>query len=179
MLAVLVAIAAYWYFSPYLVIHEIDAAVRARDVDGLDDHVDYPRLRDSLKSQLDARLTAKMASTDGSSRGGLAAFGLAIVTGVTDRMVDAMVQPNSVMMMLSRAKLSAPVAPGQPPATPAVPDHSNQAARWVFKRESLDRLVAFAPDDQNGALETRFGVVFERDGFANWKLVGIHLPAQN
>ncbi len=177
-LAALVAIAAYWYFSPYLAIHEINVAVRAQNFDALNEHVDYPRLRESLKDQLSAQLATRLAQKDASTDtgSGFKGLGVAIVASIVDRMVDAIVRPAAVMAMMRRAKLETPGDRGVQQANPAANDHENPAPRWVFQRNSVDRLIAYAPDGHESALDTHFGVVFERDGFANWKVVGIHLP---
>lgn len=58
--AVVVGIAAYWYWSPLLAIRQMQTAARAGDADTFNDHVDYPRLRESLKGQFSAMLTKRL-----------------------------------------------------------------------------------------------------------------------
>jgi len=55
-----VAVAAYWYWSPFLALKQMQSAVRAQDADAFNRHVDYPRLRDSVKSQMAARMAAEL-----------------------------------------------------------------------------------------------------------------------
>jgi hypothetical protein len=39
----LLALAAYWYWSPFLALKQIQSAARAQDADAFNRHVDYPR----------------------------------------------------------------------------------------------------------------------------------------
>jgi hypothetical protein len=47
-------IGAYWYWSPHMVLYEMAKATKNKDADALNEHVDYPKLRESIKGQLSA-----------------------------------------------------------------------------------------------------------------------------
>ena len=55
-LAAIFALGAYWYWSPFLVIRQMQSAAKVGDADAFNDHVDYPRLRESLKGHLNSTL---------------------------------------------------------------------------------------------------------------------------
>jgi hypothetical protein len=62
------------------------------------------------------------------------------------------------------------------PKPPAASSSQKADVKWTLDRKGVDKLVAFGqdpgqPDDK------RVGFVFERTGFANWKLTEIRLPA--
>src|SRR5688572_28476541 len=85
-LAVLVAVAAYWYWSPMLVVHQMKQAVREHDVESFNSHVDFPALRENMKD----RIAGKPGD------GALEGFGR-LLGGVV---VDALVRPEAVMFVL-------------------------------------------------------------------------------
>jgi type II secretion system protein G len=104
--AAAIGLGAYWFWSPYVALYEMRSAARAADPDEFNDHVDYPRLRESLKGQISALLTREMTTSGtgsgleraGATLGGL--LGLALV----DRMVDAVVRPEAVMDAMQNGK---------------------------------------------------------------------------
>jgi type II secretion system protein G len=104
---VLAGIGAYWYWSPYLVMRQMREAAIHADADEFNDHVDYPKLRESLKGQLSARITGEMANQSNSGndfeRAG-AAFGSMLGLALVDRMVDAVVRPEMVMRAIENGK---------------------------------------------------------------------------
>ena len=53
---------AAYLASPFLAVRQFRNAALAADVDGLDATVDFPAVRESLKSQITVALTAKMAN---------------------------------------------------------------------------------------------------------------------
>jgi len=134
--------------------------------------VDYPRLRESLKGQMSAMIADKMSESKDSSNP-FAALGSAFGLLMVDKLVDAMVRPELVMEGMQNGKFG-------PKAQQADGDSGAGAKdggpRWDYDRKGLDKLVAYAKDD-TGADDKKVGLVFERSGFANWKLTEIRMPA--
>lgn len=166
---------AYWYASPYLALRTLQAAAKARDADRLNAQVDYPRLRESLKGQFSAKLAREMGGDAGSqdALGQLgAALGTTLGSALGGRLIDALVQPEMVMRALTEAELRPRMGHGKPDegsaATPAV--------TWTSERVNLNTLVVYG-HRQADAPEDRLALVFERSGFADWKLTEIRLPA--
>ncbi|OWQ90393.1 hypothetical protein CDN99_13650 [Roseateles aquatilis] len=186
--AVVVGLAAYWYWSPVLAIHQMRSAAKSGDAAAFNDHVDYPRLRESLKEQLAAAVESKVAERSSPNndlaRAG-AALGSLFAMAMTDRMVDAFVRPESVMRLMQEGQLmprrkgDRQASPQEPDATPA-PDDSASAQRrepiWTIERQGVDKLTLYARRADQPE-ERRTGLVFERRGFANWQLTEIRLPA--
>jgi hypothetical protein len=171
--AAAVAVGAYWYWSPLLAIHSMRSAAERKDADAFNDHVDYPRLRESFKGQLSALMAEKMgkSSQSGSDmeRAG-AALGSMLGMAMVDRLVDAMVRPELVMRAMEEAKVN-PL-----PKPTAASGSQKTDVKWTFDRKGVDKLVAFGQDPAQPD-EKRVGFVFERAGFANWKLTEIRLPS--
>ena len=190
-IAILLAIAAYWYGSPFLAVRQLQQAAQEGDAETFNAHVDYPKLRDSLKVQLSTLIGQKMG-TPPDSGNPLAALGKLIGQRLVDQLVEAMVRPETVMMALNSGRLgkassAAPAAPSSSAApasgagiapSPASPEPEKKA-RWVIDRQGLNRMTAYAvdparPEEPN---TDRLGLVFERSGFSGWKLTDIRMPA--
>lgn len=173
---VVLAIAAYWYWSPFLAMHQMREAARAGDADTFNDYVDYLRLRESLKGQFSARLTEQMASepqpkNDFAKAG--AALGSMFAIAMVDKMVDAFVRPEVVMRGMQQGQ----VVPKRAPAASASGAAADDADKvtWTSERKSVDKLIAYA-NKPGQAENQRVGFVMERVGFVRWKLTEIRLP---
>jgi hypothetical protein len=173
-----VAVAAYWYWSPYLTVRQMRSAAIAGDADTFNDHVDYVRLRESLKGQLSAALAQRMgeqpASDNEFAKAG-SALGAMLGMAMVDRMVEAFVRPEIVMRAMQEGRM----APKKQDARVSDENGSGGAQQpvvWTTERKGVDKLIAYgvkATDDK----DQRIGIVLERSGFAHWKLTEIRLPA--
>lgn len=170
------AIAAYWYWSPLLAMSSMRDAAQKKDADAFNQYVDYPKLRESLKGQFSARMADVVGKSSGSSdmeRAGAAIgtmFGLALV----DRMIDAMVRPEMVMRSMSEAKLQNPMRQRE---SSSEESGKREEVKWTIERKGVDRVIAFGSDDSTSSTDARVGFVFDRSGFASWKLTEIRLPS--
>lgn len=174
---VALAVVAYWYWSPFLAIHQMREAARTGDADTFNDYVDYPRLRESLKGQFSSRLTEKMASDpepkNEYAKAG-AALGSMFAAALVDKMVDAFVRPETVMRAMQQGKVMPKRSSAE--AASAVAVDEADKVRWTSERKNVDKLIAYG--GKPGQSENqRVGFVLERTGFARWKLTEIRLPA--
>lgn len=182
---VLLAGAGYWYLSPFLAVRQLQEAAQRGDAEAFNAHIDYPRLRESLKTQLTALLAQKLgAPKDGGSP--LSALGNVIGSSLVNPLVDTMVRPETVMAAMQNGRLGrgasepvppAPPAPGSAPADNPAPEPNK--ARWIIERQGASRITAYAVDPARPEKPNseRLGLVFERSGFADWKLTDLRLPA--
>lgn len=168
----LVLLAAFWYFSPYLALHAMRNAAQAHDAAALATHVDFPKVRESLKVQLHAMTERRARAAAGESGFAAvgAAFGAMLGNLVTDKLVDAMVTPERLADAMRQGELQLAGGREEPAAVEA---ESTPEKQWVFERRGLNELVAMA-FDHNGKPGPRF--LLAREGFASWRLVGIELP---
>lgn len=174
------AIAAYWYWSPYVVMHQIRTAAIESDADSFNDHVDYPQLRESLKGQLSARITGELANRSGSGNameqagsalGGM--LGLALV----DRMVDAVVRPEMVMRAMQQGRFQPQDDSQQQDDKGAGAEAPpKKKASWHVERKGVDKVFIHVDDGDAASNKPGAAFVMRRDGFANWKLTDIRLP---
>ncbi|MEO7043427.1 MAG: DUF2939 domain-containing protein [Gemmatimonadaceae bacterium] len=178
------AVAGYWYWSPFLAVRQLQTAAQKQDADAFNERVDYPRLRESLKGQFSALMAREMGkSTDDSNP--FSALGSMLGLAMVNQFVEAMVRPEVVMQAMRSGKLS-PADKSQadtaaPPAPTTAKAADSDKPKWTYERKGVDKLIAYAvdpkaPDEASGRV---VGLVFERSGFATWKLTGFRLPALN
>jgi hypothetical protein len=161
---VLCVAAAWLYFTPYLAVNKLQAAAEAGDTRALNEMVDFPALRTSIRSEIQSA-TGRGIQKDG----GLAAtIGAAAAGFVVGPVVDAAVTPEGIGLLMK----------GQSPR-----DRDNEsgddeswrddvkiARRW----EASDRFVVRYSDRASG--DERISLVMRRDGLT-WRLSGIRFPA--
>ena len=174
---VALAVGGYWHWSPYLAIHSMQSAADNRDADRFNRYVDYPKLRESLKGQFSAMLREKLggASSDGNTYEQAGAMlGSMIGMTVVDPLVDALVRPEMVMRAMERGIIGS-AANRQAPAADSESQLPEKKGVWRFERKTENKLIAYlSVEGRPGDKGT--GFVFERSGFASWKLSGIRLP---
>lgn len=164
----LAAVGSYWYFSPYVSMSSMRSAAVVKDADAFNDHVDYPKLRESLKGQMAAMMGEKLGA---GSQSGAESFGAALGMALLGPMVDAFVRPEMVMRSMQDGKFQ-PRLGGDQSKTES---SSKQEVKWDIDRKGVSKLIAYPKDD--GSKDARPGFVFERYGFADWKLTEVRLPA--
>ena len=162
-------VAAYWYFSPYLTLYHVATAVKAKDATALNQTIDYPRVRESFKGQISAQMAKKIGDP---SANPFSALGTMIGMAMVNPIVDALVRPEVVMQMMKDGQVQTD-KPAPAPAASA--PEANAKPQWRVDREGADRVIAIP---QKGALPgpaNDVGFVFERSGFATWKLTEIRI----
>jgi hypothetical protein len=173
--AAAVLLLAFWYWSPYWELRQMAAAAKAGDAATFNAHVDYPRLRDSVKGQFAAKMAGAMGKTNTSNP--FSAMGVAISMGIANAIVDTMVRPEFVMKAMAEGKVAPQKAGG---AQAGSTDDASKPAepKWKVERDGVDRIVSYAidPARPNDDSARRLGFVFERSGFATWKLTELRLP---
>ena len=189
-LILVAAVAAYWYWSPFLAVRQLQTAAQEGDAETFNAHVDYPKVRESLKGQFSALVTQKLGAQASSNP--LAALGNMIGLGLVNQLVDAMVRPETVMAAMKNGHLAKPGPaptpaphPGgeAPSAGAATPPSSSPApekkARWIIDRQGVNKMTAYAvdPAKPDEPESERLALVFERSGFVDWKLTELRMPA--
>lgn len=161
----LLAVAAFWYWSPLLALRELQAAAKSMDGPAFNEHVDYPRLRESVKTNLMGKAETPAANDPAAMIG--QAFGDALI----GRLIDGLVQPDVVMRMMAHGKFNT--------ENNDAPDPDAEADKkdWFAEREGMSRFIAFV-GKKGEAKEQRLGLVMERSGFATWRLVGLRMPGK-
>jgi hypothetical protein len=144
------------------------SAAVAKDADAFNDHVDYPKLRESMKGQMAALMGEKMGS---GAQSGAESFGAALGMALIGPMVDAFVRPEMVMRSMQDGKFQPRLGGDQSESE----SKSAKETKWDIERKGMSKVIAYAHDAENK--DARPGFVFERYGFADWMLTEVRLPA--
>lgn len=172
---IILAVASYWYWSPFLALRNMQAAAEKHDAAAFNAHVNYPQLRDNLKVQLALRVNEKM---EHASHGGnlLGAFGQMLGTTMVDTLVDAMVRPEFVMRGMASGQFGPQRADAKPSDAANVPAKQDAKPTWSYVRQGANTLIVY-PEDSAVPPARRLNIVFVRSGFANWQLTDVRMPS--
>ena len=168
MAAAVLAVTAY--ASPYYALHQIKTALAERNAEALAEHVDFPALRASVKTQLEASMARSIAATAGSDNP-LAALGQSIASAMLGKMVDTMVSPAGVVALVNKSAVSPQADANTNADAPA--DGAQKKAGYSAGYAGVNTFVVRAKDGntQDGAL------VLLRHGVWGWKLSSIEIAS--
>ena len=193
-LIVIVVIAAlgFCYASPYMALNTLKRAADARDAQTVNEYVDFPALRESLKQQVTGLLTRRL---DVQGNGNpFAAIGAMIGVALIGPLVDAYATPDGVAALLNgmpprgnpgerppvpagAGNPPAATAPAQEPAHPATGNNGNsttppQPPQTTAGYRGLNEFVV---SYQHGAGDARYSAILRREGLFTWKLAAVNL----
>ena len=169
MLLVLTVIGA-WFGGPYLAVHGLSKAIEQRDTARLERHVDFPRVRSSLRAQLNDHLVRQAGPDIAASPFGALLYGLggqlggaAVDTLVTPMGIGAMLQGH-VLWKRGRNELQ-----GGDTWAATEPARPLEGAAHRFER--WNRFVVDVPRQEG---QPPLKVVLEPQGI-RWKVVDLQL----
>jgi len=149
--------------SPYLAARTLrDAAINA-DVETLDAAVDFPAVRESLKSQVSTAMTKRMTDDPAMKGNAFAGLGMMLMPTIVDRMVDTFVTPDGISALIRR---------GRPGA--AEPSTPNPDITYRYSYVGMDRFRVRMVDRKRD--DPMPSLIFERRGLFSWKLIRVDLP---
>ena len=167
LLVMAVLFAGVWlYFTPYLALNRLQAAAKARDTATMNELVDFPSLRGSVKENVRSAVERSVSH----SHNPLAVLGGMLAGAVASPVVDAVVTPSGI------AALTEGNRPGHRHDAPGDSGVSVRVKNVKVKRgyEGMDLFVVHFVDRTNG--HERMALLMRRDGIAHWRLTGIRLP---
>ena len=165
MSVIIVGLVGIYFGSPYLAARNLKNAAIEADPDELETSVDFPSVRESLKSQLNVAMMTEMQNDPEMKDNPFAGLGAMLVPAMVDRMIDAYVTPDGLAAMVR----------GQKPNEKAVPV-AREEIDFDASYVNLDRFRVTMRNTQLN--EDGPSLVFERQGFASWKLKKIELPSR-
>ena len=175
-LALAVLVGGWWYASPLMALDGLRDAAQTGNAAELEERVDFPRLRESIKGQLRTALAEATSSEDGALG---AVAGAALGLGVGDRIVDGMVTPEWVADAVSKGtKAREAIEPA--PGSEADQQSDNVVSRSAGASDAMSYDIRrtgfsnFQVDTANADGVAGPTLLFERDGLG-WDLVGIEM----
>jgi len=161
LVALMFIICGWFYATPYITLYQLKKAVDAQDTVAISKHINFPALRENLKSSL----TGKKASEKSNPFKSLKS---ALVNAMTDPMVDALVTPEGIAALMKGERLLG--KKGRKGQESQKDDKDDQ--QYSMGYETFNRVVLRTKNKENSKEETAF--VFTRDGLT-WKLSGVRL----
>lgn len=161
---IVLAIVGAYLGSPYLAVRAFMDAARSADVDKLDAAVDFPAVRESLKSQMSAALMREMNNDPGLKDNPIAGLGTLMMPAIVDKMVDTFVTPDGIAAMIKGSR---------PTASATERSSADPAVEYEYHYIGLDRFRVKIRNAQSS--DEGPSLVFERRGFMTWKLIRIEL----
>lgn len=146
----------YTWASPYLFLRDLQGAVLEGDRARLERLVDFPRVREGLKAQVQARLLREMGQEV--AQNPLAGLAYLFVAGMVDPLVDALVSPEGL------AALGTGMGPGEAP--------KEAVKGWRLAYQDFRTAYVYHPEDPRSRL------YLERQGLFGWKVVRMELPLE-
>lgn len=177
-LVVVAGIGAY-FGSPYWTIYQIRSAAEAGEGDRLAGYVDFPAVRESVKTQLATSMQKELNAPD-MKNNPFAALGQSLAVGLVNTMVDAMITPEGVANMIrsghasktAAAATSPPATTATPASTPPVASEERPKLRQGYEGLNVFKAAMLDPNSGEDLLEA----VLTRQGIFSWRLTAIRMP---
>ena len=165
--AAIVLAGGFYFGSAYFAANNLREIAASGDADRIDMAVDFPSVRESLKSQMTVALTREMQNDPEMADNPFAGLGMMIMPAIVDRAIDAYVTSDGFAALVEGRK---PNEPNASPNRPSVGGDMDYETEWL----GMDRFRVRMSSPQTG--EQGPSLLFERRGFATWKLIKVELP---
>ena len=161
--ALAILFAGAYFGSAYLAARHFKQAALSADADQLDAAVDFPAVRDSLKSQMSAIMMRKLQTAPEMKGNPFAGLGMMLAPVIIDKAVDAYGTPDGISAMVK----------GQKPGGDA-PKDINPDVKADYDWVSADRFRVKMTNRKTSAEGP--SQLFERRGLFTWRLIKFELP---
>ncbi|GAA6755038.1 hypothetical protein QT17_00840 [Thermus sp. 2.9] len=151
-----VALGAYLWASPYLFLRHLQNAILAGDRAQLERMVDFPRVREGLKAQINAHVLQEAAKE--AENNPFAGLAYLFAAGLVNAFVEALLTPEGL------AALGTGAEPGQAP--------KEEVKNWRLRYLDFRTAYIHHKDDPESRL------YLERQGLFGWKVVRLEFPLQ-
>ncbi len=167
-LALLAAAFGGWYFaSPSYALMSLHDAVKAGDADAMEDHIDFPAVRESVKMTIKEKMAEQVSAPDADP---MAALGMAMADKLLDPLIDGMLTPNGMAKFIEHgAKAKGEAGASNGAAAAADKNSSAAPPNYKIERSGLSEFTVSFPDDKEAPQ-----LLFKRDGLS-WKLSEIDM----
>lgn len=170
-IAAVVVLAGAWALAPVFTAQSLVRAAKAGDEQRLEQLVDFPALRQSLKDELNAELLTRMRRDPRVAESGLGGLGMILAPMLLSGAVDAVVTPEVVAKMVTTAEAPDPTR-RQPSEPNDATDHGDDIHQaWGYR--DLNHFAVTLTDRDHP--DQRLALILERRGAFTWKLAAVDL----
>lgn len=159
------------FASPYWTVNQIKSAAKHNDPKALAQYIDFPSIKESLKSQING-LLVKEVTKEGKS-GGFEALGAAMATAFVGPVIDAFVTPENLTMMMQGKNVKL----GETSTEHASKDQAvneNSHTNVEMGYESYDRFNVDVSAEKDPSKKISF--TLKREGLWSWKVATLTMP---
>jgi hypothetical protein len=167
----------YYFASPFLAIQGLRSGFLSKNSEQVNKYIDYPALREDLKPQLITGMIKNMQNNPEMASNPFSGFAIALITPMASQMVDTYVTPSGMRTILESSTSEQSGANQDKTAQGLVDrkkefDKALQKTSLGYEGVNKFQLTATADDGKKTKL------IFNREGFAGWKLKSVILPMQ-
>ena len=163
---------AAYFASPLLAVRGLISAAKAGDEARMEQLVDFPAFRTSLKEELNAKLVEQMRADLGGRADGLSGLGMIFAPTLISGAVDAFVTPPAVAAMVRSGEV--PNARDVARDRARVPNEPSSKVRYGYSYRGLNTFaVRLTREDRP---DDYVDMLLERRNVFGWKLAAIDLP---
>lgn len=160
-----------WAAAPAFAARSLIRAAKAGDAERLEQLVDFPALRQSLKDELTAELAAHLRRDPRTAGDDLGGLGLILAPMLLSGAVDAVVTPEVVAQMVTTAEAPDPTVRDRPEPGDAADQGDDIHQAWGYR--DLDAFAVTLTDRDHP--DQRLALIMERRGLFEWKLAAVDL----
>ena len=160
-----------WVAAPAFAAQALIRAAKAGDVDRIEQLVDFPALRESLKDELTTELAAHMRRDPRMAESDLGGLGLILAPMLLSGAVDAVVTPEVVAQMVTTAEAPDPTVRDQPEPGDAGDRGDDIHHAWGYR--DLNAIAVTLTDRDHP--DQRLALILERRGLFTWKLAAVDI----
>ena len=161
------ALVGFYFASPLLAFNDLKNAARDGNRDKLERLVDFPAVRESLKSQLQASFMARMNADPEMKDNPFSGLAMMMVPAMVGGAVDAYVTADGMANIVEGRK------PAEKGGTTTAPTAPVDEPRTSYGYTDLDTFKVKIDTDETEPL----ALVMRRQGLFTWQLKRIDLPA--
>lgn len=172
-LAAVALFAIAWAAAPIFAGQALIRAAKAGDAAKLEQLVDFPALRDSMKEELNQELTRRVGNDPRLAERGLGALGMMLAPMILDGAIDTVVTPQVLAQMVTTAEAPDPTRPASPEPGDAKDDKDIHQA-WGYR--DLNHFAVTLTDRDHP--DQHLALIMERRGLFTWKLAAVDLQAE-
>lgn len=166
LLIVVLSTVGYLGLTPYLTLMSLKQAVQSHDGEAIAEKVEFSSVRESLKEQINAKITSEALSSGdqdlASSAGAL--LGATFAASFVDNVVDTSITPSSLISLFSRGK-------DQISTLDNIEDFNDTAIKNANLRYEGVNQFSVSFEGEDGDIK----VILSRRGLV-WKITEIRLP---
>lgn len=173
-----IALVVAYLGSPLLAMERLKSAARSHDAERLEKVVDFPAVRESLKSQMNALMVRTFQSDPRMRDNPFAGVAMMFAPVMVERVVDGLVTADGIAAMLdtgsTKTEAPAQASPAEPSGAPPPAKPQKATLSYAYKDLDTFRVTSTSRTDPKAKVD----FIFRRTGLFGWRLTRIGLPIE-